>query len=465
MPIPTSTTTTINFNSNSSSTTTMITRREGLLGTLFGAGMVGLRALATGLPAALLADPRRALAGGAVPACPGGLPAAGKAQFIVFATSGAGDPVNANVPGTYDDPKIVHSADPAMVATALTLGGQVHQAAAPWAALPQAVLDRTTFWHLMTNTPVHPKEPDVLKLMGGTYAGEMLPSLLARQLAPCLGTIQAQPIVLGATSPSEGLSYGGAALPIIPALALKATLTSAAGPLTNLQALRDQTMSELYAISKSGATSAQRAYIDDLAASQSQVRSINQSLLDNLSSIKDNTAASQILAAITLIQMNVTPVISIHIPFGGDNHRDLGLATEMAQTVAGVALIGSLMQQLATAGLADRVTLVSLNVFGRTIGPGNTDGRQHNPNHQVSIAIGKPFRGGVIGGVAPVGTDYGALAISSADGTGAAAGDIPAAETLGAFGKTLLAAVGVDAATVTSSVTAGKVVQAALSAS
>jgi hypothetical protein len=268
--------------------------------------------------------------------------------------------------------------------------------------------------------------------------------------------------VLGATSPSEGLSYGGAALPIIPALALKATLTSAAGPLTNLQALRDKTMSELYAISKSGATSAQRAYIDNLAASQSQVRSINQSLLDNLSSIKDNTAASQILAAITLIQMNVTPVISIHIPFGGDNHRDLGLATETAQTVAGVALIGSLMQQLATAGLADRVTLVSLNVFGRTIGPGNTDGRQHNPNHQVSIAIGKPFRGGVIGGVAPVGTDYGALAISSADGTGAAGGDIPAVETLGAFGKTLLAAVGVDAATVATSITSGKVISAAL---
>lgn len=223
MTMPTSNTTT--------TTRMMMTRRESLLSTLFGAGLVGLRALATGLPAALLADPRRAFAGGAVPAC-----AAGKAQFIVFATSGAGDPVNANVPGTYDDPKIVHSADPAMAATALTLGGQVHQAAAPWAALPQAVLDRTTFWHLMTSTPVHPKEPDVLKLMGGTYAGEMLPSLLARQLAPCLGTIQAQPIVLGATSPSEGLSYGGAALPIIPALALKATLTSAAGPLTNLQA-------------------------------------------------------------------------------------------------------------------------------------------------------------------------------------------------------------------------------------
>ncbi len=56
---------------------------------------------------------------------------------------------------------------------------------------------------MMTNPPVHPKEPDVLKLMGSTYGGEMLPSLLAQQLAPCLGTIQSQPITLGATSPAE----------------------------------------------------------------------------------------------------------------------------------------------------------------------------------------------------------------------------------------------------------------------
>src|SRR5262249_53452143 len=158
---------------------------------------------------------------------------------------------------------------------------------------------------------------------------------------------------------------------------------------------------------------AQRSYIDSMIASQQQVRSINQSLLDALSSIKDNTAASQVLAAVTLIQMKVTPVISIHIPFRGHNHRDVGLATETAHTVSGVATIAALMQQLAAAGLSDSVTFMSLNVFGRTIGAGNTDGRQHNPNHQVSITIGTPFRGGVVGGVAPVQGDYGAVAIDS----------------------------------------------------
>jgi hypothetical protein len=433
-------------------------RRQALLSTLFGAGYVGLRALATGLPAAFLLDPRRALADQPAP-CPG---AASGAQFVVFSTSGNGDPINASAPGTYEDPKIVHSQDPTMAPTSLTLAGQPHVAAAPWATLPQNVLDRTCFWHLMTNTPIHPKEPEVLELMGATQAGEMLPSILARQLAPCLGTIQSQPISLGASSPSEALVYGGQALPIIPALALKATLTSPAGPLTALQPLRDQTMTALYDLYKNSANSAQRAYIDSLVTSQQQVRNIRQDLLAQLGSIKDNSPASQVIAAVTLIQMKVTPVIAIHVPFGGDNHRDIGLAAETTQTVSAVATIAALMAQLAAAGLGDQVTFMSLNVFGRTIGPGNTDGRQHNPNHQVSLSIGKPFKGGVIGGVGPVANDYGALPIVSKTGLGSASGDVPAVQTLGAFGQTMLAAVGVAPAVIAQEITLGQVVPAAL---
>jgi len=436
----------------------MITRRQAIYSTLFGSGLLGLRALATGLPASFLLDPRRALAANPAPVCA----SMDKAQFIILNTSGAGDPINANVPGTYDDPNIVHSSDPIMAPTPLTIGGQTYTAAAPWATLPQEVLDRTCFWHLMTDTPVHPKQPEVLKLMGSTYAGEMLPSILAKQLAPCLGTIQSQPISLGATSPAEGLSYGGAPLPIMPALALKSTLTSAAGPLTNLQPLRDQTMNQLYDLYKNGASPAQRAYVDSLVTSQQQVRTINQNLLNTLSTIKDNTAMSQVLAAITLIQMKVTPVISIHIPFGGDNHRDIALANETTQTVSGVATIVALMQQLAAAGLSDSVAFMSLNVFGRTIGPANTDGRQHNENHQVSLTIGKPFRGGVIGGVGPVQKDFGALPIDSKTGQAAPGGDIRALDTLASFGRTMLAAVGVDSAVIDSQITSGQVIKPAL---
>lgn len=434
----------------------MLNRRQAILSTLFGTGLVGLRALATGLPASLLLNPRKVLADA------GSCAAADKAQFVIFNTSGAGDPLNASVPGTYDDPNIVHSPDPTMAPATLSLGGQTYAAAQPWTTLPQDVLDRTTFWHLMTNTPIHPKEPEVLKLMGATSAAEMLPSLLAKQLAPCLGTIQTQPVTIGATSPAEGLSFVGAALPIIPPLALKATLTSAAGPLTNLQPLRDQTLNQLYDLYRNGATTKQRAYIDALVTSQSQVRSINQDLLNALTSIKDNSASSQVVAAVTLIQMKVAPVVSIHIPFGGDNHRDVALATETAQTVAGVATIGSLMQALKSAGLADSVSLVTLNVFGRTLGPGNTDGRQHNGNHQVSLTIGKPFRAGVIGGVGPVQGDYGAMAIDSKTGLASPGGDITPTGTLASFGRTLLAAFGVDASAISSLIASGQVIAPAL---
>ncbi len=181
-----------------------------------------------------------------------------------------------------------------------------------------------------------------------------------------------------------------------------------------------------------------------------------------LTSISDSTAVSQVLAAVTLIQMKVTPVIAIHIPFGGDNHRDVGLAAETAQTVSGVATIATLMRELATAGLSDQVTLMSLNVFGRTIGPGNTDGRQHNQNHQVSITIGKPFKGGIIGGVAPLQGDYAATAIDSKSGAGATSGDVSPVASLASFGQTMLAAVGVSPSIVTTNVTSGTVISGAL---
>ena len=120
------------------------------------------------------------------------------------------------------------------------------------------------------------------------------------------------------------------------------------------------------------------------------------------------------------------------------------------------------MSQLAAAGLADKVSFATLNVFGRTIGPGNTDGRQHNQNHQVSVTIGKAFAGGVIGGVGPVDKDYGALAIDAKTGTGAAGGDVAAIDTLASYGRTLLTAVGVDAATLQAELIGGTVIPAAL---
>lgn len=432
-------------------------RRQALLSTLLGAGRVGVRALATGLPPAFLADPRRALAQAASPC-----PAPDKAQFIILSTSGDGDSINTCVPGVYEDPMIVHSPDAALAPGPLVLGERTFQAAAPWATLPRPALDRTVFWHLMTDTPVHSKQPEVLELMGATPKREMLPSLLSRHLAPCLGTVQPQPITVGALTPAESLHYAGAALPVIPPLALRATLASPTGPLSGLAALRNATLDKLHALYRNGASPAQRRYLDSLVTSQAQVRNIEQRLLDALALIKDNGAESQVKAAITLVQMKVSPVVAIHIPFGGDNHRDPNLATETAQTLSGVATIASLLRQLAGAGLEDRVTFMTLNVFGRTLGPGNAHGRAHNANHQVSLTIGKPFRAGVIGGVGPVAPDYGALAIDARTGVGRAGGDIRPVDTLAAFAQSMLAAVGGDPSVITSPAGTARVIPAAL---
>jgi len=73
--------------------------------------------------------------------------------------------------------------------------------------------------------------------------------------------------------------------------------------------------------------------------------------------------------------MNVSPVIAVHIPFGGDNHADPGLKLETAETLSGVAVLADLMQRLESAELQDKVSFVSLNVFGRTLGAGSLVGR------------------------------------------------------------------------------------------
>ena len=331
-----------------------ITRRDALMSTLFGAGYVGLRALATGLPASLLLDPRgaRRSADAAMPrrrrqGAVHHLPDVGLGRSDQRATCRARTTTAASCTAR-TTATLSHPSDAASGVTASTpvtsRSATAVQAALRGRRCRRRVLDRTAFWHLMTNTPVHPKEPRRAPAHGRDAHDEMLPSLLAKQLAPCLGTIQTQPITLGATSPSEGLTFGGQALPIIPPLALKATLTNSHGPRRADEpaaAARSDAERHRTTCYKDGATRPRRsAYIDSLVTSQQQVRNINQSCSSTLLGIiKDNSVASQITAAITLIQMKVTPVIAIHIPFGGDNHRDTGLATETTQTVTGVGAI------------------------------------------------------------------------------------------------------------------------------
>lgn len=440
------------------------TRRQTLLTGLLGAGWLGLRAMATGLPVALLADPRRALADDTT--CLDRT----RAQFLIWNTLSTGDPLNANAPGSFDHPEIVHCADPVMARTAIKVRGQTFYGARPWAELPQGVLDRAAFIHHATLTNAHPNQPKVMRLMGAIKRQEMLMSLLAKNLQPCLGTVQREPVVIGANGPGEALSYEGRELPIVRPSALRAVLTSPKGPLTDLQKLRDQDLNRINAIFKQHGTPAQRGFLDDMARTQTEARSIAQDLLDSLSAVTSDGPAGQITAAIALIRMNVSPVVSIRIPFGGDNHSDPDLAREAAETVAGVGSIESLMGQLGAAGLADRVTFAGMNVFGRTLTnkhrpvDARGNGRDHFASHHVTVLIGKGVKGGVYGGVGVrmTGADVSALPINSLTGKGDLRGDISFEDTLAATGKTIGAAVGVDAAVLADQIEAGKPIRAAL---
>ena len=433
-------------------------RRRAIMGGLFGAGWLGLRALATGVPAAVLANPRRALADANPTTCF----SQANAQYLILSTSGSGDPLNANVPGTYDFPAIAHSLDPLMAKTSFKLGGTTVEAAAPWSTLPQPLLDRLTFFHHTTLTNNHANQPKVMRLMGATRRQEMLVSFFAAQLAPCLGTVQHEPVVVGASGSSEFLSYEGRVLPALSPSALRDTLANPAGPLGTLQKLRDADLDRLNAVFKAHGTTEQRTFLDRLAQTQTEARSISQTLLDNLAAITANDPTNQVLAAVTLIKMNVSPVVSMHVPFGGDNHTDTDLAGETKQTVAATGTLALLFQKLTELGLQDRVTFAAMNVFGRTLAKKGTTGRDHLANHHTTVMFGKGIKPGVVGGLVPQAGDFAALPIVSATGVGDPSGDIAFNDTLGAMGKTLGMALGVSPPALDQNIMTGKPVLSAL---
>jgi hypothetical protein len=450
----------------------MLRRRDALFRLLFGAGYVGLRSLASGIPASVLLDPRRAMAAGDGGAPP---PPISNPQFVIYSTSFNGDPVNCNAPGTYDDPGIYHPGDPSMVATPMTFGARTVNGAQIWSTLPAAVLAQTCFFHHGTYTIIHPDEVKVLGLLGQVANGDMLPSFLSRELSTALGTIRPQPLSLGGAGAIEAIYYQGQPQAFLTPTTLASVLAAPTNGLgaANLVSLRDQTLDSLNKYARSLGNTAQKNFIDQYATSVTQLRTLQQSLLGSLSSIKDNSQDSQIQAALILFQMKVTPVVVVHVSFGGDNHGDTGLTSEIAGHQGGVSSIAKMMQGIAAANLQNKVTFVMSNVFGRTMVSGfNANGRQHNDRHHVTVIIGPRVRGSVIGGptlaqgAAPGGgagnTEYTALPIDSTTGLGSPSGDIVYGDTLQSMGRTVAAAVGIPSSVISQNILSGTVVQPAL---
>ncbi len=452
-----------------------IDRRHLLLSSLFGAGALGLRSLASGIPAAVLLNPRKALAD--VDAGTGACLDKGKAQYLILSVSSGGDPIGCNVPGTYDDPTsppmpvdfatVGHPTSPAFSPVPLMMGGTPYLAAGPWGML-SSVMPNTCFFHNATDTPIHTDAEKVLEVSGASLSGEMLPSAIAKYTAPCLGTIQTQPVCVGLT-PQNTIQFDGQNLPQLSAANLAQILTTTPGSLQNLQSMRDNDLNRINSVLKSSGTAQQRAFIDAYATSQTQLRSVSEVLFQQLAGFTaPGTPADQLSAAVTLIQMKLAPVFVVYLPFGGDNHADNILKQETADHLASLTALQGLMAQLATLGLKDQVTFASWNVFGRLMNVNNMDqgvgqgvgGRDHNEDHHCMIMIGNNVKSSVIGGITAFtgisGPDFGARDIQSAGST------IPKTETLASAAKTLMVACGVDQATTNTLITNGSVVPEAL---
>jgi hypothetical protein len=431
-----------------------VTRRKALLTTLFGTGYAGLRGLATGLPAWFILAPETATAQDLQ--CL--LTSQGSAQFLVLSASSAGDPLACNAPGAYDPGGVVvHPANPEFVKTTVTMGTKSAQGAAIWqTGLTDAVRARTAFFHHITGGLVHGDHPKVMKILGQTSNNEMYMSVYAKHLAKCLGTVQSEPVVLAPLSALELVTFSGRTLPTVSPTQLKQLLTgSATDPLVKLRTIRDRTLDSLNALAKTSATNVQAQFLDALVTSQTQVRELSVQLGTTLAAITDDTPASQALAAAALIAAKVTPVVTMHIPFGGDNHTDAALYQEWFDTTdhgavgAGVPGIQAVVDALAALGLSDTATFATANVFGRTLnGIAKVTaqaGRDHYGDHCVTVMIGKNVAGGVYGGVAAIagGAAFGATDIDSATGGSLTGGDIPRLQTHVSLAKTLGAVLGI----------------------
>jgi len=155
-------------------------------------------------------------------------------------------------------------------------------------------------------------------------------------------------------------------------------------------------------------------------------------------------------------------VVSIHLPWGGDNHTDAGLLNEGKQHVSSCVAIAQLMQLLTDLGIRDKATFVAMNVFGRTLKKLGTAGRDHWGSHHATVMIGKNVKAGIVGGLEWKTNEFFAAAFNSTDGAINPSGDVPPLESLGAVGKTIGAAVGLPEATLNTDIKVGKLIKAAL---
>ncbi|MBX2799482.1 MAG: DUF1501 domain-containing protein [Myxococcales bacterium] len=414
-----------------------------------------LAALASGLPLGLLRT-------GVIPDAWAAAPPTSAPQYLILSSGSAGDPMNANCPGSCGGlPGVVNN--PAFPIVDVDLGAVRTRAAEPWGTLPDWVRARSSFVHHMTYQNSHPGYGKVMTLLGnGRYSDgtgvEQITSIFSDELAGPLGTIQNEPVPVAFSE----LTFQGRALHSLTPTTLASMFAPLQGTNLQLQALRDQTLDAMNARLRSGATPAQRAWLDHHARSRIQARELDDTLVERFSDIEDDLSVNQAISAVTLILMRVSPVIVVQIGFGGDNHADADLLGERDATLQAMSTLTNLFTELDRVGLRDQVTVANLHVFGRTLVEPDLRGRDHNLAHHVMMTTGVHAQPGVMGGLVPFGNDYGASALDSVSGVAAADGDIGQDESLEAACKTLGVALGIERDVLDTRIEGGKVIEAAV---
>jgi|GEM_PF-172611 len=365
-----------------------LSRRNLLGGALLGAGFWGLKSVATGLPTSFLR-------GGIAHASPAGEP-----SFLIVSSSTAGDPFNAICPGI-DAPSVVFNPDARMEREEVMLGSTGHLAPKIWNDLPDAMRARMSFIHHRTYTNAHGEHARVIEGHGAYRSldgrrAETLPSLIAQENAERLGTILKEPIRVG----GPGLSYDNRPLDSVEPSELKELFPQADELGKTLQSLRDQTLDNMYADLKANGTRGARTFLDQYALGSAQARQIGDDLtplLERLPYQKRNDPNDEIISAVALFKLKITPVVSMKLSFGGDSHRDPGFERETEQSIESMKTLALLWQELEAADLTEKVTFATLNGMGRTLH--RNDGRDHNGAHTTMMVMGPRVRAGVVGGV------------------------------------------------------------------
>ena len=461
-----------------------INRRHFLTQSLLASNALRLKALATGLPASfLLGAPLQASQ------------AAMDAKYLMMSLRQDADPLGNNGPGMYGDPSnsndIRHEIDHASSAdlgnnalgsingedifandfsnpSTISLGGQSALASKPWSKLPQAWLDNMSCLNIATGANAHPEFNAVLGFSGAVKGNdgtgsEYFPSLIAQETAASLGTLMPEPVIVG----GKTYSSSGTKLGLLQPLDIKDLFAENKAYTDDLNRLRDRAIDEIYRETKINGTRAQRNFIDQYSQSRTQAKQIGESLNALITDINGDDPLNQVKMAVALFRLNLTPLVSIGLISGGDNHQDDLLERETTETINTINILSSLHQALVDANLEDRVNFANLYTFGRQHKRNNNGGRNHHRNHHSMYLYGSNVQAGIVGDLELTykrGAVDGLQAVAFNADTGQAANaDISRDESLAAAGKTIAKSVGISDERINLRISGGKVINAALS--